>query len=100
MELKKFANTTREALENMSDSEIWNLGLWEKIERYLIVEGITDHECARKIEVEDIAQSGADGIRFTVVSTLKRKHKPSWKHTFVLNECTHTIEIIGIIELK
>lgn len=88
MILNHFKGVTREALENMTDSELHSLNLVEKIERALIVNGYTDHNLCSKIEMEDVIQLGADSMRFTIVSTIKRKRKPSFFHIFALDE-TH-----------
>lgn len=86
MLLNHFNNESREALENMTDSEVHSLNLVEKIERALIINGYTDHNLCSKIEMEDVMQVGADTIKFTVISTIKRKRKPSFFHKFALEE--------------
>lgn len=86
MLLNHFKNASREELENMSDSEIYSLDLAEKIERALIINGYTDHVLCSKIELVDVEKLGADSIKFTALSTIKRKRKPSFSHKFALDE--------------
>ena len=94
MLLNHFKNESREALENMSDSEIYSLDLAAKIERALIINGYTDHDLCSKIEMKDVMQLGADTIRFTVISTIKRKRKPSFFHKFALEEIHGRMELL------
>ena len=86
MLLNHFKGESREALENMSDSEIYSLSLAEKIERALIINGYTDHVLCSKIELADVEKLGADSMTFTAISTIKRKRKPSFFHKFALDE--------------
>ena len=99
MILNHFKGVTREALENMSDSEIYSLNLAEKIERALIINGYTDHNLCSKIEMEDVMQLGADSMKFTIVSTIKRKRKPSFFHKFALDEIHGRMELLEHGEL-
>lgn len=86
MLLNHFKGESREALENMSDSEIYSLSLTEKIERALIINGYTDHNLCSKIEIVDVMELGADSMKFTIISTIKRKRKPSFYHKFALEQ--------------
>lgn len=86
MILNHFKGESREALENMSYSEIYSLSLVEKIERALIINGYTDHNLCSKIEMVDVMELGADSMRFTIISTIKRKRKPSFYHKFALEQ--------------
>lgn len=86
MLLNHFKDESREALENMSDSEIYSLSLVEKIERALIINGYTDHILCSKIEMVDVMEVGADTMKFTIISTIKRKRKPSFYHKFALEQ--------------
>ena len=99
MTLNHFKGMTREALENMTDSEIHSLSLTEKIERALIINGYTDHNLCSKIEIEDVMQLGADSMKFTIVSTIKRKRKPSFFHKFALDEVHGRMELLEHGEL-
>ena len=99
MLLNHFKSFTRSELENMSDSEVYSLNLAEKIERALIINGYTDHNLCSKIDMVDIMQLGADTIRFTVISTIKRKRKPSFYHKFVLDEIHGRMELLEHGEL-
>lgn len=94
MILNHFKSTTRESLENMSDTEVYSLNLIEKIERALIINGYTDHNLCSKIEMNDIMQLGADTIKFTVISTIKRKRKPSFFHKFALDEIHGAMKLL------
>lgn len=94
MILNHFKSATRESLENMSDTEVYSLNLVEKIERALIINGYTDHNLCSKIEMNDIMQLGADTIKFTVISTIKRKRKPSFFHKFALDEIHGTMKLL------
>ena len=99
MILNHFKGVTREALENMTDSEIHSLNLTEKIERALIINGYTDHDLCGKIEMKDVMQLGADSMRFTIVSTIKRKRKPSFFHIFALEEIHGRMKLLEHGEL-
>ena len=99
MILNHFKGESREALENMSDAEIYSLNLVEKIERELIINGYTDHDLCGKIEMTDVMQLGADSMRFTIVSTIKRKRKPSFFHIFALDEAHGRMELLEHGEL-
>ena len=94
MILNHFKGATRESLENMSDSQIYSLNLVEKIERALIINGYTDHNLCSKIEMVDVMELGADTIKFTVISTIKRKRKPSFFHKFALDEIHGTMKLL------
>lgn len=94
MILNHFKGATRESLENMSDTEVYSLNLVEKIERALIINGYTDHNLCSKIEMEDVMQLGADTMKFTIVSTIKRKRKPSFFHKFALDEIHGRMELL------
>lgn len=94
MILNHFKGESREALENMSDAEVYSLNLVEKIERALIINGYTDHNLCSKIEMEDVMQLGADTIKFTVISTIKRKRKPSFFHKFALDDIHGTMKLL------
>lgn len=94
MILNHFKGATRESLENMSDTEVYSLNLVEKIERALIINGYTDHNLCSKIEMEDVMQLGADAMKFTIVSTIKRKRKPSFFHKFALDEIHGRMELL------
>ena len=94
MILNHFKGVTREALENMSDSEVYSLDLPGKIERALIINGYTDHSLCSKIEMVDVMQLGADSMKFTIVSTIKRKKKPSFFHKFALEEIHGRMELL------
>lgn len=99
MLLNHFKSESREALENMSDSEIYSLSLAEKIERALIINGYTDHVLCSKIDMVDVMQLGADTIKFTVISTIKRKRKPSFFHKFALDETHGAMKLLEHGEL-
>lgn len=86
MLLNHFKGSTRSELENMSDAEVHSLSLVEKIERALIINGYTDHNLCSKIEMVDVMELGADTMKFTIVSTIKRKRKPSFYHKFALEQ--------------
>lgn len=94
MTLDHFKGVTREALENMTDSEIYSLSLGEKIERALIINGYADHNLCGKIEMVDVMQLGADTMKFTIISTIKRKRKPSFFHKFALEEIHGRMELL------
>lgn len=95
IELKRFMNNTKDELENMELCDIYSLNLWEKVERYLIIEGYTDHDLCRKIVVCDVTKVGYLGVSFTVVSTKKRCRKPSFFQQFYLNEERGEIKLTG-----
>ena len=95
MELKAFVGISRDVLENMDDSEVRSLSDIEKIERYLIIDGIVDHEFARKIELIDARAIGADSMSFTIVSTKKRCKNPYVAHYFVLDQIHGHMNMIG-----
>ena len=86
MELERFKGVKKSVLVEMTEKEIYDLTLWEKIERALIINGYTDHEICRKIELDDIERTGADSFTFTVVSTKKRKKNPSFFHKMAIDE--------------
>lgn len=86
MILNHFKGVTRSTLESMSDSEVYSLSLVEKIERSLIINGFTDHDLCSKIEMVDVMELGADTMKFTIVSTIKRKRKPTFYHKFALEQ--------------
>lgn len=94
MILNHFKGATRESLENMSDAEVYSLNLIDKIERALIINGYTDHNLCSKIDMVDVMQLGADTIKFTVISTIKRKRKPSFYHKFALDEVHGRMELL------
>ena len=94
MLLNHFKSFTRSELENMSDSEVYSLGLAEKIERALIINGYTDHNLCSKIEMVDVMELGADSMKFTIISTIKRKRNPSFFHKFVLDEIHGRMELL------
>lgn len=94
MILNHFKGESRDALENMSDSEIYSLNLAEKIERALVINGYTDYNLCSKIEMVDVMELGADTMKFTIVSTIKRKRKPSFYHKFVLDEIHGRMELL------
>ena len=99
MILNHFKGESREALESMSDAEIYSLSLVEKIERALIINGYTDHNLCGKIEMIDVMQLGADSMRFTIISTIKRKRKPSFFHIFALEEIHGVMKLLEHGEL-
>lgn len=86
MILERFKGVEKSVLVAMTEKEIYDLTLWEKIERALIINGYTDHEICRKIELDDIKRTGADSFTFTVVSTMKRKKNPSFFHKMAIDE--------------
>ena len=94
MLLDHFKCSTRSVLEKMTDSEVYSLSLVEKIERALIINGFTDHALCSKIEMVDAMELGADTMMFTIVSTIKRKRKPSFYHRFVLDQVHGELKLL------
>ena len=86
MILDNFKGVDKIVLASMTEKDIYNLTIWEKIERALILDGLTDHEICRKIELDDIERTGSDRFTFTVFSTLKRKKNPSFSHKMIVDE--------------
>lgn len=93
MLLNRFNKDNEQGLESMSESEIWNLNMWERIERALIINGNVTHGLCRLIDVQDVRPCGADSFTFNVISTLRGKRKPSYRHHIVYNNVNGYMEV-------